>query len=164
MTPLTRCMLLAAALWFAVLPLAGAPAPQTITVVLDGKPIDFYSQIMDERIPAVLVEGYAMLPVRFFNEALNIRLDLSLWPWQIVRLGDVRQREYAFKLGETAAYTPAPAIGGELSEGFVLPIAPRIIQGRFYVPAQPTLGFFGYDAAWDAKGKVLMITKQIATK
>ncbi|MHB9025824.1 MAG: copper amine oxidase N-terminal domain-containing protein [Armatimonadota bacterium] len=158
-TRVSPYLILVLTLWFIAVPLYAAvpaPVPETITVVLNGQPIDFYSQHMSERIPARFVKGYAMLPVRFFNEALDIHLDLSLDSWGIIRLGKSYD-SMSFNIGKAVAITPVNGFGGDRPMFTVLPLAPCIIQGRLYLPARVVLAFFDYDVEWNAKENVLKI-------
>lgn len=141
----------------------GASAPQNtvhpVKVTVDGQLVSFHSVHVDASIPALLVDGHAMLPVRFFDEVLGTHLDLHLQPWDIVQLGNEGEAPYAFKLGERAAYTSMPGVGGDHPVRETLPIAPRMINGRFYIPAKPTVTLLGHAIQWDEATQTLAITK-----
>ncbi len=135
-----------------------AEKPVPVNLYIDDEQVDFYSQVMEKNIPALVVEGQPMLPVRLFDERLKAALDLHLLGWKIVQTG---RRDgggpLAFKIGEKVAYREAIGIGGSRAEVIELPIAPRLIEKHLYVPALPTLGELGYSAKWDAQSRTLRV-------
>lgn len=128
-----------------------------VHLAVNGKPADFTSQIMGEAMPAMMVQGHAMLPVRFFEEILGVHVDLHLECWKIVSLTRGIEGPWSFKIGERIAYSPVASIGGDQATDCPLPIAPRIIRGRLYLPARTVLTLFKAAAAWNGATHTLAI-------
>jgi hypothetical protein len=127
-----------------------------VKLYVDKKPLDFQSKIMNKAYPTYLVQEHVMIPLRLFDEVLGNPIDLHLLPWKIAGIG-----AYSFKLGEAVTLRPEPAIGGSLPGGARLPIAPRLINGGFYLSAMPTLTLFGHNARWDNSTKSFYITRKV---
>jgi hypothetical protein len=137
---------------------ARAAAPVPLHLYIDDRPVDFSSHVTGEDMPALVVEGQPMLPVRLFSEALNDHLDLHLWDWKIVQIGRRDDSTpLAFKLGEKVAYRETTGPDGSKAQAIELPIAPRLIDSHLYVPALPTLGELGHSAKWDAQSRTLRV-------
>ncbi len=135
-----------------------AEKPVPVKLYIDDEQVDFFSRVTNESMPALVVEGQPMLPVRLFEERLNGFLDLHLWDWQIVQLGRRgSSNPLAFKPGEKVAYREAIGADGSRAQAIALPIAPRMIDNHLYVPALPTLGELGYSAKWDAQSRTLRV-------
>lgn len=135
---------------------AGKPVP--LKLYIDDQQVDFSSRVTGESMPALVVEGQPMLPVRLFSEALNDDLDLHLWDWRVVQIGRRDDpNPLAFKVGEKVAYREASGTDVSKAEAIELPIAPRVIDNHLYVPALPILGELGHSAKWDAQSRTLRI-------
>jgi hypothetical protein len=145
---------------------SSAAAYDEVTVYVDGQQVDFVSKIRGGRLPALLVEGHPMVAARFLEEALGHPLDLHMWSWGVVRIGNL-----SFKVGCDYALSPVPMIGGTLGMRVELPLSPRTINGRLYLPAvEPIRRLHRYEerggkqwlvsheVAWDAEVKALRLT------
>jgi len=134
-----------------------------IHVSVNGKPVEFYSQIMSQAMPALLVRGHAMLPTRFLNEALGMGLDLHLEEWKIVSLSR-RGQICSFKIGDNTAYREVDGIGGTRAQPIPLSISPTVINGRLYLPVSDFLWYYqdmttpNLPTVWNAKTRTLEIT------
>lgn len=151
------CCIVLALLCLAIaqaLPTRPTETVSKLTVMVDGTEVRFRSEIFLAEMPAYLINGHAMLPARFFAEVLGAPLDLHLDQWGgIVQIGGM-----AFRPNIPYTLTPHEAFGGAIQERWDLPLAPRIIGGRLYVPAKPTVPYLGHTMRWDAQRRVLSIT------
>jgi len=146
---------------FAVGGRAGRPAvaEQTIGLYVDGQVGDFRSHVVSTSFSPVLVDSHAMIPVRFLDEVLRVHLDLHLQQWGILRVGGL-----AFKLGVKEVCWPVPSTGGDRRYSVPLPVAPRIINGRYYVPARTILNLLGHGVEWDGTKRALRISRNAAAE
>src|SRR5690242_53370 len=98
----------------AVMALSGPALPDdpVISVTLDGKPLVPYFEVAKAPLPPVLLRGYLMIPLRFFNENLHQR---AWWDrkWGTISLGN---EPVHLKVGEREAHRPAAVIGGHATE------------------------------------------------
>lgn len=102
-----------------------------------------------------LVEGHAMLPIRMLSHVLGLELEVWMLKWG----GIMKMGPFYFKVGEKGfARAPVPAIGGNRAEGIELPIAPRIIESHYYVPAPEVLEYSRCKVKWDARKRALRVT------
>jgi hypothetical protein len=135
-----------------------ADAAASISVFVDGKRVDYYSQVLDERVPALLVGGVPMVSLRFLSGYFERPLDLHLMKYEIVSVGDV-----SFKLGVPEALRRVPMVGGDPAQAIRLPASPRVVGGRIYVPAIPAVQVVAAGRVsgvqWDAKQAALRITQ-----
>ena len=141
-------------------------AYEEVAVYVDGQQVDFVSKIRGGRLPALLVERHPMVSARFLDEALGHPLDLHMWSWGVVRIGNL-----SFKVGCDYALSPVPMVGGTLGMRVPLPLSPRTIDGRLYLPAVETIGALRrteergdrlwlvcHDVNWDGEARALRIT------
>ena len=152
--PRVKCVLVATFL----LTIAAAPdcaGAEKIATYVNGKRVDFSSHIVRSGpLPTLLIGGHAMIPARFFDEALHEDFDLHLLHWGILRIS-----WFSLKLGEKEACYPVPKVGGSARAEVALPLAPREIDGRIYVPARAILNALGHGVRWDDQERAVYITK-----
>jgi hypothetical protein len=113
---------------------ARAGAARTIDIYVDGERVSYFSQVLNESIPALLVNDIPMVSVRFLSGYFELPLDLHLMKYGIVSVNTT-----SFKLGVPEALRRVPMVGGDPAQATPLPSAPRVIAGRIYVPAMPTI-------------------------
>ena len=150
--PRVKCVLVATLLLIIAADCTGA---EKLATYVNGKRVDFTSDIVGSGpLPTLLIQGHAMLPARFFGEVLHEGLDLHLLHWDILRI-----RWFSLKIGEKEACHPAPKVGGSTRMSVALPLAPREIDGRIYVPARAILNALGHAVRWDGQERAVYITK-----
>lgn len=129
---------------------------ERIALYLDGQRIEFSSSVTDgpaSVMPALLVDGHPMLPVRFLNEKLGQGLNMCLFSrWGLLQIGPLW-----FKEGHNEAIRAVK--GGDAAEAHALPVRAGTIDGRFYVPALPTLDVLGFGVEWSPDERALRITR-----
>lgn len=138
-----------------------AVAQEGIGLYVDGKPIETLAAeiwspapVKPPWPPPVLVDGHAMIALRFLYDLRFGDLDLHMVDWGIMRLGNL-----TFKIGLKEVRWPVPKIGGHARGSRPLPVAPRIINGRLYVPARVTLNLLRHAVEWDATERALCIIR-----
>jgi len=139
-----------------------SPSYPTVRVTVNGQPVSFIfsnaSQLERKPIPALLVHGHVMLPIRFFEEVLQLHFDFHLEAWKIASLESRSEGPWSFKIGDPTAYRQVAGFGGDRAESMPLPLPPMLINDRYYLPAIPVVGLFGADEHWDAKTGTLEIS------
>ncbi len=128
--------------------------PSGPPVCVDGKRVHCHSRLLDTDITAAVpVDGHAMIAERFLWEELKISADTHLLKrWGVFKLGGLD-----FKVGSKLAIREVPMVGGGAWMEKTLPVAPQIINGRLYVPAEPTLGWFRHAVYWSRREHALYI-------
>jgi hypothetical protein len=103
-----------------------------------GKDSVLTSAVTKRVLPLVQYQGIPMFPVRFIEENLRVPVEYDLF-WNIFSIEGLH-----FKLGEAEMHLYQPKTGGNLIERLILPIGPRIINGRAYVPMEVVLNAIGH--------------------
>lgn len=109
---------------------------RAITVSLDETPI--VSSVTKLSLKIVRERDIPMIPVRFIEENLRVPVEYDLL-WNIFSIEGLH-----FKVGEAEMHLYEPKTGGNLIERFSLPSAPKIINGRLYVPMEVVLNAIGH--------------------
>jgi hypothetical protein len=137
-----------------------AAAPVPVHLSLNGKVGDFHSVAMVQNLPVLLVDGHAMVPIRFFDETQEIGQPLytHLEAWKVYSVGDV-----GYKIGEPIAYRFVAMPGGGAAEHLPLPVPPQVFHGRLYLPAI-AITFYGHAVAWDNATKTLLVVTKAKGK
>jgi len=156
--PRVKCVLVATLL-LAITTAPDCAGAEKIATYVNGKRVDFASSVRSGSLPTLLIEGHAMLPARFFDEVLHQDFDLHLLHWGILRIS-----WFSLKLGEKEACYPVPKVGGSARAEVALPLAPREIDGRIYVPARAILNALGHAVRWDGQERAVYITEDGAPR
>jgi hypothetical protein len=130
--------------------------PTEIAVYLDGRRVSTQSQVVGASLPPIVLSDQVLVPIRLINEEL--RREIWFNPsWGILQLDE----RLMLKVGEKQAHCARPMVGGAVTEQIPLPLAPRVMGGRLYVPVERTLfRRMGYAVEWDRKQRVLRFQSQ----
>ena len=127
-----------------------------IKVYLDGKEMSTESNMDSQSIPPIVVDGRLLISVRFVKEHLvkDVWVDRK---WGIIQL----QAGLLLKIGskEWHAVPGDTGIDGLSFEVVNLPVAPREIRGRLYMPVdQGPFNYLQLPFKWDREKRELRFT------
>ena len=123
-------------------------ASDEISVVVDGKKVEF-------DVPPQIMEGRTMLPMRKTFEAFGANVE---WIGEMnLVLATYKSKIVAMEIGKEN-FKVTDVLVGE-SEFFDLDVKATIVEGRTLVPVRAIAESFGFKVEWDGDTRTVTITK-----
>jgi predicted secreted protein len=142
---------------------APAPAPSQLnhanfTIGSSAYSVNGQVYQMDAGVAPFLQDGRAYVPVRYLVSAFGLSAADMYWDeasQAVVLPPDQNGLVYHLKIGDGTIYQLDSGATDQVIQA--VGVAPLDRDGYIYLPARFIAGLFGYQAGWDATGKVLSI-------